>query len=437
MKFKKILIFIFVLAFVALQLFPVVSLAAPASYSDSLNSGTRDDVCTSLSGTGAADYYTGQYTYDALSTLAPDALLSTLRKFMTETHTTITKYSDCRDLAPETSCENGDGRIVLLYTSHSATYANYANGSGWNREHVWPKSLGGFKDERAGADLHHIRPSEHQTNSTRGNKKYGNVDSGSTVYGNLSSKPGGTYNSQYFEPNDNVKGDVARICLYVYVRWGGEYSQSNNILNVFESVETLLEWCELDPVDTWELGRNEVVEKIQGNRNVFIDYPELAWLLFDENIPNTMTTPSGEAKNATPDNTDKETEKEPDKDTEPVGCSHANTSVQGEKSSTCKEQGYTGTTYCSDCGVLLSEGERLPLADHSFDEGKTLVEPTAEMPGCIEYKCTVCGFSKVNELAALSGSDDQQKSGCGGFTASAYVFTLLAFALSAAVIKKK
>jgi hypothetical protein len=62
---------------------------------------------------------------------------------------------------------------------------------------------------------------------------------------------------------DNVKGDVARICLYVYVRWGKEFPSCNNINTVFQSIDVLLEWCALDPVDTWEMGRNEVVAAIQ------------------------------------------------------------------------------------------------------------------------------------------------------------------------------
>ena len=57
----------------------------------------------------------------------------------------------------------------------------------------------------------------------------------------------------------------------------------------------LLEWCASDPVDTWEMGRNEVIAKIQGNRNVFIDYPEYAWLVFGRDLPENMTTPSGMA----------------------------------------------------------------------------------------------------------------------------------------------
>ena len=71
-------------------------------------------------------------------------------------------------------------------------------------------------------------------------------------------------------------------------------------MKVIENLDTLLAWCEMDPVDTWEMGRNDAVERIQGNRNVFIDYPEYAWLLFGKEIPTDMVTPSGEAKNSAP-----------------------------------------------------------------------------------------------------------------------------------------
>ena len=146
--------------------------------------------------------------------------------------------------------------------------------------------------------MHHVRPSDAGVNSSRGNKKYG--ESGSNPTEKYGTNPavgvlGGTYNSNYFEPLDSVKGDVARICLYVYVRYGGELYQCNDITNVFQSVDVLLEWCEMDPVDEWELSRNDVVEGIQGNRNVFVGYPEYAWIIFDKDLPNTMTTPSGEA----------------------------------------------------------------------------------------------------------------------------------------------
>ncbi|MBQ8387779.1 MAG: endonuclease [Clostridia bacterium] len=303
MKLKRTASFFVALVLVILPLLTFNVTAAsdqPASYSTTANSGERDVVCTTLSGTTASSYYTGSYAYDAMSGLSQSDLLTTLRTLMKSTHKKQTSYSNCRDYANKTDCENGDGyTIVTLYTSYESNYGEYNGGSGWNREHVWPKSLGGFEQEGAGADLHHIRPSESQTNSQRGNLKYGNVNGGSSTTGNMSGLAGGNYSGSYFEPLDNVKGDVARICLYVYVRWGGEYSKCSSITNVFQSVDVLLEWCALDPVDTWEMGRNEVVSKIQGNRNVFIDYPELAWQLFGRQAPTDMVTPSGEAADGT------------------------------------------------------------------------------------------------------------------------------------------
>ena len=264
----------------------------PASYSSSSNSGQRDVVCTTLDGTSAAAYYAG-YEYDTLSNLSQDELKAELDELMTETHTYISDYDDCHYEANRTDCENGEGNVILIYTSYPATMSQW---NGWNREHVWPKSLGGDNTTGGGADLHHIRPSDAGVNSSRGNKKYGNVNGGTEKYGTNPANGvlGGTYDNTYFEPLDNIKGDVARICLYVMVRWGNEWG-ATDITDVFESVDVLLEWCEMDPVDTWEMGRNEVVEDIQGNRNVFIDYPEYAWLIFGREVPDDMITPSGEA----------------------------------------------------------------------------------------------------------------------------------------------
>ncbi len=267
----------------------------PSQYSDTANSGTRDVVCTTLSGTGAAAYYTGSYTYANLSGQSESALLQSLRKLMTETHEEDSSYSDCRDMATQTDCQDENGKITLIYTSKQVNYSDYQGGNGWNREHVWPKSLGGYNTSGAGADLHHIRPSDNRVNSTRGNKLYGNVNGGKPANGGslVGSMAGGYYSGNYFEPLDNVKGDVARICLYMYARYGGDSRYTcSKITNVFQSVDVLLEWMELDPVDTWEMGRNEVVEAYQGNRNVFIDYPEYAWLLFGEEVPASLTTPS-------------------------------------------------------------------------------------------------------------------------------------------------
>ena len=269
------------------------------AYSDTKNTGTRGELCATLDGTGAANYYVSGYGYGELSLLGADELFAQLRKLMTETHTYKSTYADSKNYADKTDCERGGDGITLLYTSVSVKFSDFiGSGSiGWNREHVWPKSLGGFDNSGAGADLHHIRPDDVTTNAKRGNLKYGNAQNGSEVKGStlVSGALGGHSAGGYFEPLDEVKGDVARICLYVWARYSGEYSKCSSITGVFESVDILLEWCENDPVDTWEMGRNEVIAKIQGNRNVFIDYPEYAWLVFGREVPQNMTTPSGMA----------------------------------------------------------------------------------------------------------------------------------------------
>ena len=318
---KNLIAFLLALVFIISSALPIFAVSKdssgqPIKYSSEYNSGQRDVVCTTLNGTSAAGYYTGTNTYDNFDDMSQTELLSSLRTLMTSTHTKLTTYANCRDMAVRTDCENeagagitnnDDRTVLLLYTSYTAKRSQW---NGWNREHVWPQSHGGNDDglsvgeSLGGSDLHHVRPSDAGVNSSRGNKPYG--ESGSNPEKKEGTNPavgylGGTYNSTYFEPNDNVKGDVARIVLYVWVRWGADWGAEdpndpfNSVTEVFQSIDILLEWCALDPVDTWEMGRNEVVQSIQGNRNVFIDYPELAWLIFDREIPSDMVTPSGEA----------------------------------------------------------------------------------------------------------------------------------------------
>ena len=396
-----------VLLIIAILASSIITVSAagtqPSKYSTTNNSGTRHVVASTLDGTSAASYYTGSYTYERLEELSASTLLTTLRGLMTSTHKTKTSYANCRDYANKTDCENGSGtNIITIYTSYSSSHSEYNGGNGWNREHVWPKSLGGFDTDGAGADLHHIRPSENRTNSNRGNKLYGNVNGGTKSTGNLSGEVGGYYTSSYYEPLDEVKGDVARICLYVYVRYGAEYTQCSKITNVFQSVDVLLEWCELDPVDTWEMGRNEVVGAIQGNRNVFIDYPELAWLIFDKEVPSDMVTPSGYAMggnvggddNTGDDNTgDDNNGGNAGDDSGETACTHTATEIKNKVEATCTEAGYTGDKYCKSCGEKLSAGTAVAAKGHSFGEWVTNSYGTQKT-----RTCSVCNTTETEQI---------------------------------------
>ena len=370
-RMRKIIPSILLIITLILSLF-VPSYAASGSgvleYSTQYNSGQRDVVCTTLDGTSAASYYSN-YDYDDLSELSSSVLFSTLQTLMRTTHKNISSYDDCHYKADRTDCQNEDGSVSLIYTAYSATMSQW---NGWNREHVWPKSLGGDTTTGGGADLHHIRPSDAVVNSTRNNHKYGNANESGAVYGKnpATGYLGGYYANGYFEPVDNVKGDVARICLYVYVRWNSSWG-ADSITQVFQSVDVLLEWCEMDPVDTWEMGRNEVVQGYQGNRNVFIDYPEYAWLVFGREVPDSLESPSGEAAGGSGSNT----------------CAHTNTEIRDVVSATCQAGGYTGDTYCLDCGRKTATGTSTSkLTKHSWGEWEYNYDNNTKIRYCI-YGC--------------------------------------------------
>ena len=404
-KFRnRILSVILILILVASSIVTTYAAGAPATYSSEYNSGIRDVVCTTLNGTSAASYYRN-HDYDDLSEMSANELFSALQSLMRSTHTYTSSYNDCHYKANKTDCTNGSGNVSLIYTSYSA---NMNQWNGWNREHVWPKSLGGNNTNGGGADMHHIRPSDAGVNSSRGNKKYG--EAGSSATSKYGTDPavgvlGGTSNSTYFEPLDNVKGDVARICLYVYVRWNSDWG-ATNITKVFQSVDVLLEWCELDPVDTWEMGRNEVVGAIQGNRNVFIDYPEYAWLIFGREVPSDMTTPSGEAK-------------------ESGGSGAQTTKPATQASTTAPATTVATTTAATTTAESANDGE----CEHAFGPWEEIGSS-----GGRSRTCSKCG---IFEFATVTEAEDAKNGGCNSSIGASYAIVAIVPMLGAAFISRR
>jgi endonuclease I len=170
--------------------------------------------------------------------------------------------------------------VILLYSGLSrAKSLNGGDSGDWNREHVWAKSHGDFGTATGpGTDLHHLRPEDVTVNSIRGNKDFDN--GGSAV----SNGGGSLTDSDSFEPRDAVKGDVARMILYMAVRYEGDDSfadlEPNNSVNngsapYIGKLSVLKTWSDEDPPDAFEKNRNEVIYKTyQHNRNPFIDHPE-------------------------------------------------------------------------------------------------------------------------------------------------------------------
>ena len=89
------------------------------------------------------------------------------------------------------------------------------------------------------------------------------------------------------------------------------------------------------------------------------------------------------------------------KKTEEIAATgHQYTEIRNKEEATCTKEGYTGDTYCTDCGAKLSEGEPIAKKPHEWDEGKITTKATCTVPGVKTYTCTVCQETKTEEIAA-------------------------------------
>jgi len=175
---------------------------------------------------------------------------------------------------------NNSNNVILLYSGVSrAKSLNGGDTGDWNREHVWAKSHGDFGTATGpGTDLHHLRPADVTVNSIRGDKDFD--EGGSTV----SNGGGSLTDSDSFEPRDADKGDVARMILYMAVRYDGgdgfpdlePDEKVNNGSNPYiGKLSVLKKWNDEDPPSAFEEKRNQVIyDTYQHNRNPFIDHPE-------------------------------------------------------------------------------------------------------------------------------------------------------------------
>ena len=184
-----------------------------------------------------------------------------------------------------------DGYYVDMYSNEKASVNGQGPGSGMNIEHSFAKSWWGRVKNQAYRDIQQLRPSNSRANSAKGSWPMAVVDgkttydNGSIKVGQSSSRPGGEITA--WEPEDQYKGDFARIYMYMVTcyenfdqMWTGNSVNQidNNTYPVFEdwTTQLMLKWSREDPVCAFEIERNNKVYGIQGNRNPFVDYPELA-----------------------------------------------------------------------------------------------------------------------------------------------------------------
>lgn len=84
---------------------------------------------------------------------------------------------------------------------------------------------------------------------------------------------------------------------------------------------------------------------------------------------------------------------------------HLHTEIRNKKAATCGETGYTGDTYCTDCGKRLAYGQTIKkTGNHTWDDGKTTTEPTCTINGITTFTCSVCGKTKTRSIKAAGHS---------------------------------
>ncbi|MEK6676685.1 MAG: endonuclease [Planctomycetota bacterium] len=184
---------------------------------------------------------------------------------------------------------NNPTRILLIYNGASVLGA-WDNGTTWDREHQWPRSLGVGTSGPDNSDLFQLRPCNPSINGSRGNSPYG---------------IGGGYwdPAALALPGVNDRGDCSRTCFYIAVRYDGSDTNTVDLelvnglpgANQMGDLAKMLEWHFSEPVNNIELRRNHLVwssvdnpSYFQGNRNPFIDRPEFVWAIWGP-TPNDST----------------------------------------------------------------------------------------------------------------------------------------------------
>lgn len=174
---------------------------------------------------------------------------------------------------------------VTKFTHDTDKAGSYKKeGDVYNREHTVPQSWGAPK-----ADIVHVVPTDGYVNNRRSNYPFGEVGSvtyqSANGYSKLGSCKTAGYSGTVFEPNDEVKGDIARIYFYMATcyegtaqNWSGEAFGGTKYQPMAQwTFDMMVRWSQLDPVDAVEIARNDSVAlpNVQGNRNPFVDYPGL------------------------------------------------------------------------------------------------------------------------------------------------------------------
>lgn len=198
------------------------------------------------------------------------------------------------------NAENNE--VIDRYSNDIRYFGNRgAAVSGMNIEHSFPKSWWGGASNNAYKDLYNLMPCEQKINSSKSNYAMGSVLNVTTTNGctKIGTSASGM---RLWEPADKWKGDFARGYMYMATAYQNFTWQGDAAPNILQqgawptlkqwAYELYIKWAKTDDVDAMEVDRNEAVSAIQGNRNPYIDFPNLMEYVWGDsiNIPFNVNT---------------------------------------------------------------------------------------------------------------------------------------------------
>lgn len=92
----------------------------------------------------------------------------------------------------------------------------------------------------------------------------------------------------------------------------------------------------------------------------------------------------------------------------PATGNHKNTELRNVKEATCTEEGYTGDTYCKDCGSKIASGQKISKTEHTWNSGVITTSPTCVERGVKIYTCNICQTTRTEELPATGNHQNTE-----------------------------
>ena len=189
--------------------------------------------------------------------------------------------------------KDAEGYVIDRYSNNKVKFGSRGSAaSGMNIEHSFPKSWWDGSKNQAYKDLYNLMPSESDANSSKSNYGMGIVTT--VKFDNGCIKVGtGNGGMQLWQPAEVWKGDFSRGYMYMatayqnlnYEGEGLKSLQNGDYPTLKEWAYTLyLKWMREDKVSQVEVDRNNAVAEIQGNRNLYVDFPTLAEYVWGDSI---------------------------------------------------------------------------------------------------------------------------------------------------------